>query len=202
MHRMNLLSLGIQRWLVLGGPYLLFPFSQELWVNKNAGSLSLKFWSYRFRKAQATYIIQWEKKFTIPHITLDIWSIMANEDLKIEERLCFHIRVLINFTPHLLDLLSTEEANTAVILRIIYWLHWKRTHLLCNLTWHFQQLAFKHIVRGFFTANEGESASDEEQFICFHFIQHQCSWNIFASEHDSYLSFSLASFYSNFFLLL
>lgn len=41
--------------------------------------------------------------------------------------------------------------------------------------------------RGIFTANKGE------HFTCFHFTQYQCSYNMFADEHDSRLSFSLVS---------
>lgn len=135
---MNLLSLGMQSWLVFIGPDLLLSFSQGLWVKKNAGNLSLRFWSYRNREApsQICYPVR-EEIYYSPK------SILVDDYIMMEECICFpNIWVLINFIPHLLNLLKTGEENIAVIFRIIYWLSWKEFHLLCNLT-------FTHLTFGF-----------------------------------------------------
>lgn len=103
--------------------------------------------------------------------------------------LCFHdIWVLINFIPHLLNLLTRGKANITLALNnyVLASLEEDLSYYVI-LFLHFQYLAFKHIYRDTFIANEGESASDWEHFICFHLIQYECFWNIFASEHDSSL---------------
>ena len=104
--------------------------------------------------------------------------------------ICFHdIWVLINFIPHLLNLLTTGKENITLLLNN-YFLASLEEDLsyYVILLLHFPHLAFKHMFRGTFIANEGESTSDWDHFICFYLIRYQCFWNIFASEHDSTLS--------------
>lgn len=118
--------------------------------------------------------------------------------------LCFHdIWVLINFIPHLLNLLTRGKANITLALNnyVLASLEEDLSYYVI-LFLHFQYLAFKHIYRDTFIANEGESASDWEHFVFTWFSMNVFETYLPVSMIAAYVSLSLVSSYPNFFMLL